>query len=152
MTLLSLLEDHAAEIVEDATASAQRVHLQHYADSGVEKTRERLQRLFDLTLESLRVSSPAPVRLHAEKIAEERFRTGFGLGEVQTAFNLLEEALWKCVMRDLPPVQLGAALADISTVLGTGKDALARTYVDLATRTGSPTLHLENLHKGAPTA
>lgn len=149
MTLLQLLDDHAAEIVDEALASAQRMNLQHYQDSGTEATRARLQALFDLTLVALRSNSPAPVRLHAEKIAEERFRTGYGLGEVQTAFNTLEEALWKVVMRDLPPVQLGAALADISTVLGTGKDALARTYVVLATKTGSTSLHLENLHKGS---
>lgn len=152
MTLLQLLEDHAAEIVDEALVGAQRRDLQHYHESGTELTRQRLQELFDLVMVSLRSNSAAPVHQHAEKIAEERFRTGFGLGEVQTAFNLLEESLWNCVMRDLPPVQLGAALADISTVLGTGKDALARTWVELATRTGSPTLHLENIHKGSTTS
>ncbi len=151
MTLLQLLEEHSDEIVENALAAAQRARLQHYEDSGPETTRARLQALFELVVESVRTNSSAPVREHAQKVAEERFRTGFGLGEVQTAFNALEESLWKVVMRDLPPVQLGAALADVSTALGSGKDELARTWVTLATRTGSSSLHLENLFKGSMT-
>ena len=151
MALIDLLEKHSAEIVDEALAAALAARLRHYETSGAEVTRARLQALFDLALESLRANSPAPVKAHAERVAEERFAAGYGLREVQTAFNVLEEAVWHRVMRELPPAELGRALADVSQVLGAGKDELARAYVALATHTGAPSLHLEAMFKGTVT-
>ena len=85
---------------------------------------------------------------HAETIARERFEAGFDLSEVQTAFNVLEEAIWVRVLKNLPPNELAEALGLISTVLGGGKDALARSYVTLASKTKSPSLNLQSLFAG----
>jgi hypothetical protein len=152
MTLLELLQSRGAVIVDDAIAAADRAHLQHYESSGPDATRERFRALFDLVVQSIAVNSPAPIKAHAEVVAEERYRTGFGLGEVQTAFNLLEEASWKWIVRELEPTQLGEALGQVTTVLGAAKDSLSRRYVMLATRTGAPTLRMDAMMKGTTTA
>ncbi|MHB8839204.1 MAG: hypothetical protein ACYC7F_09665 [Gemmatimonadaceae bacterium] len=50
---------------------------------------------------------------------------------------------------ELPPAQYAEALGLMSTVLGAGKDALARTYVSRASKSRAPTLNLQSLFTGA---
>lgn len=149
MELVRRLDGHSADIVNEALAAVQRAHLQHYEESGEAATRARLHALYDLLVLSLRDRNLVPMLAHAEKVAQERFKGGFGLGEVQTAFNVLEEALWKFIVRELPPEELADGLGQVGTVLGAGKDKLARTYVSLATHAQVPTLNMEALFKGA---
>jgi len=66
---------------------------------------------------------------YAGKLADKRFEAGYDLGEVQTAFNALEEASWQRALADLDPSELADALGLVGTLLGAGKDALARRYV-----------------------
>jgi hypothetical protein len=69
---------------------------------------------------------------YIEKMARQRFLSGFELQEVQTAFNVLEECIWKQILVTIPPSGQADALSLVSSVLGSGKDTLARTYVSLA--------------------
>jgi hypothetical protein len=48
----------------------------------------------------------------------------------------------------MPKDRLGQALGLVGTVLGAGKDSLARTYVTLATQTRAPSLDLRALFAG----
>ena len=89
-----------------------------------------------------------PALDYAQQVAEERFAAGVGIAEVQTAFNVLEEVLWRRVVATANPDQLADAIGLLSTVLGTGKDNLARTYVALATKTHVPSLDLTALFRG----
>jgi hypothetical protein len=68
---------------------------------------------------------------------------------VQTAYNVLEEAIWLRILKDLQPAQYAEALGLVSTVLGAGKDALARTYVSLASKAKAPSLNLQSLFAGS---
>ena len=79
---------------------------------------------------------------------EKRYTAGFDLWEVQTAFNVLEEAIWVRVFKSVPPDALAEALGLVSTVLGAGKDTLARKYVSLASKTKAPSLNLQSLFSG----
>ena len=85
---------------------------------------------------------------HVENIAKERFSAGYDLYEVQSAINELEEAIWKRIFKDIKPENLAEALGLVSTVLGAGKDTLARTYVSLATKSKVSSLNLQALFKG----
>jgi hypothetical protein len=89
-----------------------------------------------------------PMIAHVETVARDRFEAGFGFWEVQTAFNVLEEAIWTRILKELPPADYAEALGLISTVLGTGKDTLARRYVSLASKTKAPSLNLHSLFTG----
>ena len=90
----------------------------------------------------------APIVGYAEQVADERFAAGYDLSEVQVAFNALEEATWSCVMRELDSSELAEAIGLISTVLGAGKDALARRYVSRAADTHVTSLDLRTLFGG----
>ena len=83
-----------------------------------------------------------------QQIAAERFTSGYDLSEVQNAFNALEGAIWTRVFAALEPGQYAEALGLVTTILGAGKDALAREYVSLATDTHAPSLDLRALFAG----
>ena len=110
--------------------------------------RERLEALYDHMLGAVQERDLGALLGYAERIAEERFHAGYDLGEVQTAFNALEEATWSRVFAELEPAELAAALGLVSTVLGAAKDALARRYVSLASDGHTPSLDLQALFAG----
>ena len=146
--LLDLLRQDAAAILNDAYDGMGRAHLVHYDRLGPEATRRRLTVLFDLTLEAIRTRDLAPVLVYAEETARTRFSEGFDLNEVQTAINVLEEAIWTRVVRSIPPAGLAEALGLVSTVLGVAKDTMGSTYVSEATHLHTTTLDMKSLFKG----
>ncbi len=65
---------------------------------------------------------------HAEKIGGERYSSGFALGEVQTAFHVLEESIWNQILERMKPDEYPNAIESVNEVLQTGKEAVARVY------------------------
>ena len=59
----------------------------HYAAAGAVEVRRRLESLFDCVLESIDTRDLSAIVGHAQQIAEERFRMGYDLSEVQAAFG-----------------------------------------------------------------
>lgn len=148
MTVENLLAQHRAEVLDEAMAGLSRSHPAHYERSGEEFTRERLAELFDIVVTALRDRQLEPVARYGEAVAEQRFETGFGIAEVQTAFNVMEEAIWRRVVAAVRPDELAEALGLVGTVLGFAKDALARRYVSLASERHVPSLDLTTLFTG----
>jgi hypothetical protein len=148
MDVEDLLVAQRAEILEDALVAMERSHLVHYEQSGEEFTRSRLAELFDLVVSTLRTRQLGPVTQYCDELAEQRFEAGFGITEVQTAFNVLEEVMWRRVVDQVPPPELVEAVGLLSTILGVAKDVLARRYVSLASQRHVPTLDLSALFAG----
>ncbi len=136
------------EILTEAETALSRAHLEHYERAGEEHTRQRLRALYVLAVRAISERNLGPMLSHAESVARERYESGFDLYEVQTAFNVLEEATWRLVMKSLPPAEYGEAIGLISTVLGAGKDMLCRTYVTLASKSKAPALDLRSVFAG----
>ena len=139
------------DCLQEAADALGRAHLKHYEASGPELSRRRLDDLFDLVVESLAKRTLGPICDYAQHVAEERFSAGFGIAEVQSAFNVLEEAIWHVVLAELPADDLLEAAGLVGTILGAGKDALARAWVSLATKEHVPSLDLTALFEGAAT-
>jgi hypothetical protein len=144
--LLSRDRDAIVGAAEEALA---RAHVRHYQAAGADEVRRRLETLYDVVLEALRARDLTGVVGYAEDIAAERFNAGYDLAEVQVAFNVLEEATWSRILAESEPSELAQSLGLVSTILGAGKDALARTYVSLAAGARVPTLDLRALFAGA---
>ena len=144
----ALLQREAEVIVDDAAAALGRSHLGHYEEIGVDERRRRIQALFDVVLVALTTRDLVPMLDHAETVARERFQAGVDIAEVQTAFNVLEEALWNHVVAGTAHADLADAIGVVATVLGAGKNSLARTYVALATERHVPSLDLTALFRG----
>lgn len=132
MDLNELLLKCSDTILNESLELMSRANLKHYEYGGAEQTRKKITKLLELTKQSVDEKNLIPMINYIEKMAKQRFLSGFELQEVQTAFNVLEECIWKQILRAMPPSNQGDALALVSSVLGSGKDTLARTYVSLA--------------------
>jgi hypothetical protein len=141
------LEDARTSIVELAAESIGH-GMTHYQAAGPDETRRRLETLYDQLLQAVSSRDLSGIVEYAHRLAAERFNSGYDLTEVQGAFNALEEAAWEHLCATLRPEQLELALGLVSTVLGAAKDALAREYVSLASRTHVPSLDLSALFTG----
>ena len=149
MELHDLLLRNRAQAIDEAMQGLTRAALPHYSADQTAANRRRLERLYDLCLRCIAERSLIPICEYARQVAGERHREGFHFQEVHTAFNVLEEVIWRLITANLQPPQLVTALGQASTVLGAGKQALAIEFVRLA---GHPdpaeSLDLSALFKG----
>jgi hypothetical protein len=148
MDLYQFLHDRTQELVTQAEEAVRSAHLKTYEREGPDTIHQRLKALFVLTTRAIKEKNLGPMAAHADAIAQERFAAGYDLWEVQTAFNALEEVIWQRILRELPPGDYAEALGLVSTVLGAGKDTLARRYVSLASKTKTTSLDLRPLFTG----
>ncbi len=148
MDLDAVLAKAGPQVLDEAYSALQRSHVAHYESAGEAFTRQRLADLFDLVVVAIRDRDLTAVGTYAEQVAGERFNAGFDVSEVQTAFNSLEEAMWRHVVSAVPPADLAEAIGLVTTVLGFGKDTLARSYVSLAGRHHVRSLDLSALFDG----
>ncbi len=149
MELYPLLVQLESEVVDEAATVLQRSHVTHYEVVGNTLTHRRLDDLFGVVLEAVRTRDLSGIGRYAEALAGSRFEEGFGITEVQDAFNALEQATWRRLVVALPAEELPEALAALSSVLGFGKDQLCRAYVALATQRRLPALDVGALVAGA---
>jgi hypothetical protein len=148
MTIVQFLQNRAGDILAEAYQAMARARLKSYETAGVEQVQQRLQALYNFVVQGVRERNLTPMRMHAKTVATERFASGFDLWEVQTGFNVLEEAIWLRILKELQPAQFAEALGLVSTILGAGKDTLARTYIGLASKTHAPSLNVQSLFAG----
>ncbi len=148
MNLVDLLHEQNTQILQTAFESVKRSQLKHYEEAGDNHIHQRLKALFVLTVRAIKERNLGPMIAHAENVAHERFAAGFDLSEVQTAFNVLEETIWVCILKHMPATEYAEALGLVSTVLGAGKDSLARRYVSLASQTKATSLNLQSMFSG----
>lgn len=132
MDLNEMLANDAEVMVTEAIESLRKGSLHSYEKSDDETNRERLAALYDLMRSCISSQNLVPMVEYARQIARERCSDGFNLQEVQTAFNVLEEVVWRRVAEKLPPSEYARSFGLVSTVLGAGKEALAVEYVSLA--------------------
>ncbi len=149
MNLTMLLDTAREAVLGEARAALDGARLQHYSASEPEANAERLRVLYEVLEASARGRSVLPMVKHSERVARERHDGGFDLAEVLTAFNVLEEALWRQITKLVPPREYPDAFGLVSTILGAGKQALALQYVALARQSGTPALDVDALFAGS---
>lgn len=145
MSVIELLEKNTETILKEAADSVSRSRLEHYEKAGKKQVEERLRVLFQLAIRSMREKKLSFVNEYVGPLAPERFASGYDLREVQTVINVLEETIWKMVVKEIDPSELAGALGLVSTVLGSAKDILGQTYVSLASKTKVASLDLKKL-------
>ncbi len=148
MDLSDFLAARADAILDTATAALAARRFDHYQRLGDEATRRKLRDLLDLVIQGARHRDLVPILEHAERIGNERYDSGFDFVEVRSAFNIVEEAIWRAMLDGFPQAELGAALGIVATLFGAAKDRLASTYLSLATETHVPSLDLTKLFGG----
>jgi len=149
ISLWQFLNRKNQEIIDEAVEGLACRPLKHYKISGKEQNRKWLTNLFNLTLESIQSKNLIPMLEYTKKIAKERYVQNFDLQEIQSAFNVLEEVIWKIISDGMTPQEYFEAFGIVSTVLGFGKEALAVEYVSLVSkRNDIKSLDLSDLFQG----
>lgn len=146
METSEVLANAEDRVVDQAVAELEQRHSRDQATSP-EASRRHLRDLFQLVVRCVREDDVDPIIASSHQLAADRFAAGFDIGEVQGEFNVLEEVLWREVADTLAGDQRIDALELLNAILGAGRDALARTYVALAS-SGSGALGHEPLTQG----
>jgi hypothetical protein len=149
MELDALLLEAEPDILDAAYSALHGSHVTHYELAGEVFTRHALADLFGLVVAAIQTRNLSGISAYSEGIAVRRFNDGYDISEVQMAFNSLEDAMWRRVVSAEPPEDLAVAIGLLSTVLGYGKDAVARKYLSLASKRHVPSLDLSALFGGA---
>ena len=131
MNLLEVLQKCDISIINDTISELANFRMKHY-DGDVKQFHNKITFLFDHIVKGVKEKNVIPMVTYVEQIAEQRFKSGFDLQEVQTAFNALEENIWKYILEYVPIGSQAEALRLISSIIGSGKDTLARTFFHLA--------------------
>jgi hypothetical protein len=149
MSVEVVLGQAADEIVDEAYGELHPSVHPHYRALGEAVTRGYLTELFTLVLDAVRHREAVHLVQHAEEIAEDRFHAGFDLSEVQAAFNAIEQAMWRRIVAvEHDTTELLASVGMLSSILGAGKDAVARIYVNLASARHAPHVDVQALYGG----
>ena len=148
MELYNLLDKYKKTIIDTAVNNLECVKNSRYHEEGTERLRQRLETLYFVVMDCIKNRQLLHIYQYSERIANERFKAGYDLQDVQTAFNILEELIWKKIIEKLAADQLAEALGLVSTVLSRGKESLARTYVNLASSQKVTSLNLDALFEG----
>jgi len=118
-------------ILDDALAALERGHTAFYEAVGTTDARHQLGELLAIVERGVDTHDPSPLVAYAKRTAQEHFELGFDITAVQGAFNALEESLWHRLTTAMAGEELIEAVNAVTTVMGAGRDALARTYVTL---------------------
>ena len=130
--LNSFLERHQEEIVERSMQELSNSRSLHYKDMASERLASRLRRLLRIIGESVFEAGAPLMECFAREIAIWRHKDGFALTELQGAFNSIEASIWGVAHRELDPRDFVDLVSRVTFVVGSGKDAIAKTYLDLA--------------------
>ena len=138
METSAVLASAGDRVVGQAVAALERCHQTHYQLSSPEESRRYMRNLFELVVQCMREGDAGPIIASCQEIAADRFEAGFDIVEIVGTLNVLEEVLWRHVADSLAGDQRIETLGLVHTILGAGRDALARTYVDRASRGRGP--------------
>jgi methylmalonyl-CoA decarboxylase len=117
-------------VIDEAVAELERRHASSF--SSPDMRRGHLRDLFELVVRCVHDVDVEPIVVSSHQLAADRCAAGFDIREVQGEFNVLEEVLWRELADTLAGDQRIEALELLNAILGAGRDALARTYVALA--------------------
>jgi methylmalonyl-CoA decarboxylase len=146
----AILAQAADRVVNDAIAALdERDQTQRRVPSPAER-RHDVERLYDLVGQCLREGRPDPIVTPSQQIAADRFVAGIDLLDVQAAFVAMEDVLWRHLSAELTSARQLQAVRLLNTILGTGRDALARTYVALTAAAAGTSGPAESTGTGDP--
>ena len=132
MQISAILVRTGDRVIGDAVAALeQRDQARRGVPSPAERRRD-LEYLFELVRQCLHQGRSDPIITPSQQLAADCFGAGIDLADVQAAFVVLQNVLWRHLSAALPGDQQLETLRLVNAILGTGKDALARTYVALA--------------------
>ncbi len=133
----AVLADARDRVVGEALAALNERDQAGCLASSPAERRQDIEHLFELIQRCLDEGHCEPIIGPSRRMAADHFANGIEIAEVQAAFTVLENVLWRQLADALSgDDQRFETLRLINVILGAGRDALARTYVSLASHAG----------------
>jgi methylmalonyl-CoA decarboxylase len=132
MRISAVLAQAGDRVIGDVVAALDQRDQAHRRAPSPAERRHDVEHLFDLVRQCLQDGRADPIVTASQQIAADRFAAGIDLADAQAAFVVLEDVLWRHLSAELAADQQLETLRLVNAILGTGKDALARSYVALA--------------------
>ncbi len=115
-------------LVAHVVAQVRRWNTPHYDTIEPQILAARVGRLVDAFVRSLD-EGPVSFAMFVHELTEERIAEGYYLDEIQTVLNVLEEAMWQQVVATTPLEAQVRVLGQVSYIIGSAKDQVARVYL-----------------------
>ncbi len=133
----AVLADARDRVIGEALAALNERDQAGCLASSPTERRQDMEHLFELIQRCVHEGHCEPIIGPAQRMAADHFANGIEIAEVQAAFTVLENVLWRQLADALSgDDQRLETLRLINVILGAGRDALARTYVSLASHAG----------------
>jgi methylmalonyl-CoA decarboxylase len=132
----AVLASAEEQVVEEAVVGLAQLDQIHPRASSTDERRRHVRQVFGLMLRCMHEGHAESIIKPSAQIAAHCFASGTGLEEVQDEFSVLGQVLWHHLAGSFSGGQLVQALELVHAVVDAGKDALARTYVALASLGG----------------
>jgi methylmalonyl-CoA decarboxylase len=123
-------------VVDEVVAVLDQRRHARYRTSRQEELGRAVRDLFRLIVQCVQESDAEPIVSSSQQAAAARFVAGEDLAGALEVFNVLGEVLWHEVAVGVAGSQRLEALRQVTAIVGAGKDALARSYVALASPGG----------------
>ena len=134
----AVLADARDRVVGEAVAAlSERDQAGCFAASPAERHQD-MEHLFDLIQRCVHEGHCEPIIGPSQQMAADGSAAGIEIAGIQAAFTVLEDVLWRNLADAVSGDQRPGTLRLVSVILGAGRDALARTYVSLASHPGGP--------------
>lgn len=134
----AVLAEARDRVVGEALAAlSERDQAGCLAPSPAERHQD-MEHLFDLIQRCVHEGHCEPIIGPSQQMAADRFAAGIEIAEIQAAFTVLEDVLWRYLADAVSGDQRLGTLRLVGVIFGAGRDAMARTYVSLASHPGVP--------------
>ncbi len=136
--LSAVLADARDQVIGEALAAlSERNQAGCLAASPAERHQD-MEHLFDLIERCVHEGHCEPIIGPSQQMAADQFAAGIEIAEIQAVFTVLEDVLWRHLADAVSGDQRLETLRFVDVILGAGRDALARTYVSLASHADDP--------------
>ncbi len=131
--LISIIQQYRDELIATVCRRLQHLHDSHYEVIDYESHVEREERFLNALLDGLQKPAGSDFVNFVERLSETRSDEGYTLEEFQEAFNIVEDSLWKMLVREYGHNDAFIEMWSITANLfRRAKDRVAQTYLDKA--------------------
>lgn len=128
MTLLELCYYKRDLILENSVSTLEKGQMKNYKKLYTESNRFKMLNLYQMLVNSIETNSSDGMKEYIGKLSALRFEPGYGLHEVQTAMNILEECMWENINKFVDEDLQISGIKQVTRLLGKAKEQLTDEY------------------------
>jgi hypothetical protein len=128
--LIKAIEEHKNELVIRVCNRLQKFSHSHYETISFEQHQEREELFLNVILEKLGQDNSESLTHYIKHLVEQRSNEGYNLGEIEEAFDIVEDTLWEMLVKYCPLEQsLIEVLSTVRKLFHEIKNSVAQFFL-----------------------